>query len=304
MTNAPNTLDVAEEAAALAEHQPVLMRRTRVERSWRALRKAPVTAWFGIIVIVLYVLTAFFAPLIAPYSETELVGGPFDPWSDHNLLGTDQLGRDMFSRLIYAARNTMGIAVLTTALSFTVGGLLGLLAAVLRGWVDQIVSRIVDVMMSIPQLIFCLVLLSFLGTSVLNLVLIIGILDSTRVFRLTRAVATNVAVLDFVEASKLQGEGLLWVMTREILPNILPPLVAEFGLRFCFVFLTVSSLSFLGLGIQPPSADWGSMVKDNATLISFGDPTPLLPAGAIALLTVAVNFVVDWFLHKSSGLKE
>jgi len=304
MTNAPNTLDVAEEAAALAEHQPVIVRRTRVERAWRELRKAPLTAWFGIIVIVLYVLTAFFAPLIAPYSETELVGGPFDPWSDVNLLGTDQLGRDMFSRLIYAARNTMGIAVLTTALSFTVGGLLGLLAAVLRGWVDQIVSRIVDVMMSIPQLIFCLVLLSFLGTSVLNLVLIIGILDSTRVFRLTRAVATNVAVLDFVEASKLQGEGLLWVMTREILPNILPPLVAEFGLRFCFVFLTVSALSFLGLGIQPPSADWGSMVKDNATLISFGDPTPLLPAGAIALLTVAVNFVVDWFLHKSSGLKE
>jgi len=124
------------------------------------------------------------------------------------------------------------------------------------------------------------------------------------VFRLTRAVATNVAVLDFVEASKLQGEGLLWVMTREILPNILPPLVAEFGLRFCFVFLTISALSFLGLGIQPPSADWGSMVHDNATLISFGDPTPLLPAGAIALLTVAVNFVVDWFLHKSSGLKE
>jgi peptide/nickel transport system permease protein len=304
MSNAPNTLDVAEEAAALAEHQPVFVRRTRAERAWRELRTAPLTAWFGIIVILLYVLTAFFAPLIAPYGETELVGGPFDPWSEVNLLGTDQLGHDMFSRLIYAARNTMGIAVLTTAVSFTIGGLLGLFAAVLRGWVDQIVSRIVDVMMSIPQLIFCLVLLSFFGTSVLNLVLIIGILDSTRVFRLTRAVATNVAVLDFVEASKLQGEGLLWVMTREILPNILPPLVAEFGLRFCFVFLTISALSFLGLGIQPPSADWGSMVKDNATLISFGDPTPLLPAGAIALLTVAVNFVVDWFLHKSSGLKE
>jgi len=304
MSNAPNTLDVAEEAVALAEHQPVIIRRTRAERVWGELRKAPLTAWFGIIVILLYVLTAFFAPLIAPYGETELVGGPFDPSSSQNLLGTDQLGHDMFSRLIYAARNTMGIAVLTTALSFTIGGLLGLLAAVLRGWVDQIVSRIVDVMMSIPQLIFCLVLLSFLGTSVLNLVVIIGILDSTRVFRLTRAVATNVAVLDFVEAAKLQGEGLLWVMTREILPNILPPLVAEFGLRFCFVFLTISALSFLGLGIQPPSADWGSMVKDNATLISFGDPTPLLPAGAIALLTVAVNFVVDWFLHKSSGLKE
>ena len=304
MTNAPNTLDTAEEAVALAEIQPIIIRRSWHQRIWRELRRAPLTAWFGLIVILLYLIAAFFAPLIAPYPETDLVGGAFDPWSDQNWLGTDQLGRDMFSRLIYAARNTMGIAVLTTALSFTVGGLLGLLAAVLRGWVDQVLGRIVDVMMSIPQLIFSLVLLSFLGTSVLNLVLIIGILDSTRVFRLTRAVATNIAVLDFVEAAKLQGEGLLWVMTREILPNILPPLVAKFGLRFCFVFLTISALSFLGLGIQPPSADWGSMVKDNATLIGFGDPTPLLPAGAIALLTVAVNFVVDWFLHKASGLKE
>ena len=304
MTDAPNTLDVAEEAAVLAEHQPIIVRRTKLGRIWFELKRAPLTAWFGLIVILLYLIAAFFAPLIAPYGETDLVGGPFDPWSDQNWLGTDQLGHDMFSRLIYAARNTMGIAVLTTALSFTVGGLLGLLAAVLRGWVDQIVGRVVDVMMSIPQLIFSLVLLSFLGTSVLNLVLIIGILDSTRVFRLTRAVATNIAVLDFVEAARLQGEGLLWVMTREILPNILPPLAAEFGLRFCFVFLTISALSFLGLGIQPPAADWGSMVKDNATLIGFGDPTPLLPAGAIALLTVAVNFVVDWFLHKSSGLKE
>jgi peptide/nickel transport system permease protein len=304
MSDTPAPIDAEGQASPLAERQPALVRRTWAERIWRDLRRAPVTAWFGLIVILAYVITAVFAPLIAPFSETELVGGPFDPWSDKNILGTDQLGRDMFSRLIYAARNTMGIAVLTTMLSFGIGGLLGLLASVLRGWVDQVVSRIVDVMMSIPQLIFSLVLLSFLGTSVVNLVLIIGILDSTRVFRLTRAVATNVAVLDFVEAARLQGEGLPWVMTREILPNILPPLVAEFGLRFCFVFLTISALSFLGLGIQPPSADWGSMVKDNATLISFGDPTPLMPAGAIALLTVAVNFVVDWFLHKSSGLKE
>jgi peptide/nickel transport system permease protein len=110
-------------------------------------------------------------------------------------------------------------------------------------------------------------------------------------------------VLDFVEAAKLQGEKIGWIMTREVLPNILPPLTAEFGLRFCFVFLTISALSFLGLGIQPPLADWGSMVKENATLINYGNVTPLLPAAAIALLTVAVNFVVDWFLHKTSGLK-
>jgi len=114
----------------------------------------------------------------------------------------------------------------------------------------------------------------------------------------------NIVVMDYVEVAKLRGEGLWWVITREVLPNAMPPLVAEFGLRFCFVFLFLSALSFLGLGIQPPTADWGSMVRDNATLISFGDITPLLPAAAIALLTIGVNFVVDWFLHQTSGLRD
>ena len=292
-------------AVALAEHQLVIVRRSRLERLWRALRRAPPTAWFGMIVVLLYVIAAVFAPWLAPYSETELVGGAYEPWSDKFFFGTDQLGRDMLSRLIYGARNTIGIAVLTTILTFGLGGLLGLMAAMFHGtWIDQALGRVVDILMSIPQLIFALVLLSIVGPSIQNLVLVIGILDSTRVFRLTRAVAMNVVVLDFVEAARLQGEKLGWIMTREVLPNILPPLVAEFGLRFCFVFLTISALSFLGLGIQPPTADWGSIVRENATLISYGDITPLLGGAAIALLTVAVNFVVDWFLHKTSGLKE
>ena len=129
-------------------------------------------------------------------------------------------------------------------------------------------------------------------------------LDSTRVYRLARSVAMNVVVMDYVEAAKLRGERIGWILFREVLPNIMPTMVAEFGLRFCFVFLTISALSFLGLGIQPPTADWGSMVRENATLITYGDITPLMPAGAIALLTVAVNFVVDWFLHKTSGLRD
>ncbi len=288
---------------ASAEHQPIIVRRSVLSIAWRELRRAPLSGWFGMIVIAIYIFAAVFAPVIAPYSETELVGGAYEPWSAQFLLGTDQLGRDFLSRLIYASRNTIGIAILTTALSFTLGGLLGLLSAVLGGWVDQMLGRAVDVLMAIPQLIFALVLLSIVGASLINLVLIIAVLDSTRVYRVTRAVAMNVVVLDFVEAAKLQGEKIGWIMTREVLPNILPPLTAEFGLRFCFVFLTISSLSFLGLGIQPPLADWGSMVKENATLINYGNVTPLLPAAAIALLTVAVNFVVDWFLHKTSGLK-
>ncbi|MBL9036215.1 MAG: ABC transporter permease [Rhodospirillaceae bacterium] len=289
---------------SLVAAQAPSRRRGKASRLWRDLRKAPASAWFGLIVIAVYVFTSIFAPLLAPYSETELVGGAFDPWGGQFLLGTDQLGRDMLSRLIYGARNTVGIAFLTTMLSFVLGGALGLMAAISGGWIDQMLSRTVDVLMSIPQLIFALVLLSILGPSVLNLIVIMAVLDATRVFRLSRSVAQGVVVMDYVEAARLRGEKLPWIMRREILPNIMPPLVAEFGLRFCFVFLTISALSFLGLGIQPPTADWGSMVRDNAALITYGDITPLLPAGAIALLTVSVNFVVDWFLHKTSGLRE
>jgi peptide/nickel transport system permease protein len=158
--------------------------------------------------------------------------------------------------------------------------------------------------MAIPALIFALLLLTIVGTSITNMVLVIALIDSTRVYRLARAVAMNIVVMDYIEAAKLRGEGLWRLIVHEILPNATAPLVAEFGLRFCFVFLAISALSFLGLGIQPPTADWGSMVRNNATLITFGDITPLLPAGAIALLTVGVNFVVDWMLHRASGLKE
>ncbi|MBH2035931.1 MAG: ABC transporter permease [Pseudomonadales bacterium] len=266
--------------------------------------RAPVSAKFGLLVIVLYILVALFAPILAPYGETQVVGEGFAPWSSQFLLGTDNLGRDMLSRLLYGARNTLGIAFLTTTLAFLLGGLSGLIAAIKGGWVDQGLSRVVDILMAIPQLIFALLILSVVGTTATSLVLVIALLDATRVFRLSRAVAMNVVVQDFVEAARLRGEGLWWLVTREVLPNAAAPLIAEFGLRFCFVFLFISALSFLGLGIQPPTADWGSMVRDNAVLITFGDISPLLPALAVALITVSVNFVVDWMLHKSSGLKE
>lgn len=271
---------------------------------WKEIAKAPISAWFGVIVIIFYIFLMVFADVLSPYGEREIIGYEFEPWSKKYLLGTDNLGRDMLSRLIYAARNTVGIALATTAISFLLGSFLGLLAAASSGWIDQLISRIMDVLISIPYLIFALLLLTIFGTSVFSLILVIAVLDSTRVFRLSRAVSMNVVVMDFVEAAYLRGEGLFWVIFKEILPNILPPLVAEFGLRFCFVFLSISALSFLGLGIQPPTADWGSMVRENASLITFGDFTPLLPAGAIALLTVAVNFVVDWMLHRASGLKD
>ena len=264
----------------------------------------PLTASFGLLVIAIYTFVAIAAPALAPFPEREIVGGQFQAWSAEHWLGTDRIGRDMLSRLIYGARNTVGIAFATTALAFVVGAILGLWAALVGGWLDQALSRFVDALMAIPALIFSLLLLTIFGTSVLTLILVIAAVDATRVSRLARAVAQGIVVMDYIEAAKLRGEGSWFLIRREILPNAMAPLVAEFGLRFCFVFLAISSLSFLGLGIQPPTADWGSMVKDNATLITFGDVTPLLPAGCIALLTVAVNFVVDWQLHRASGLKE
>ncbi|MEM8749677.1 MAG: ABC transporter permease [Pseudomonadota bacterium] len=291
------------------------VRRSAFERAWIALKKAPFSAWFGLIVIICYAIVAIFAPLLSPYGEAQVFAKADAPWAmfgglPEHVFGTDQIGRDILSRLIYGARNTIGIAILTTLLSFAIGGSLGLVAAINRSWLDQLLSRAVDVLMSIPSLIFALMLLSIFGSSISSLIIIIAVLDSTRVFRLTRSVAANVVVMDYVEAARLRGEGLGWVMRREILPNIMPPLVAEFGLRFSFVFLTIASLSFLGLGIQPPTADWGSMVRDGSRFIQFVayDWTlalpSLLPAGAVALLTVAVNFMVDWFLHMTSGLRD
>ena len=299
-----------ETYSALGEVGDFQQKRSRWARVRLDLAKSPITARLGLLVILIYVLVALFAPFIAPYGEAEVFPIPYAPWSSEFVFGTDQIGRDIFSRLIYGARNTVGIAVATTALAFIIGGVLGLAAAIARGWLDQLLSRTVDVLMAIPSLIFALVLLSIFGSTVTNLIIIIAVLDSTRVFRLTRAVSINVVVMDYVEAARLRGEGLIWVMRREILPNIMPPLIAEFGLRFCFVFLTIAALSFLGVGIQPPTADWGSMVRENASLIQFAQYdlkaglTPLLPAAAIAILTVAVNFVVDWFLHKTSGIRD
>ncbi|MGV2064513.1 ABC transporter permease [Agrobacterium sp. 22-226-1] len=270
----------------------------------RTIRTMPLTALIGLIIIVIYVVVVAFAPMIAPYDQAEIVGAQFEPWSTAFPLGTDALGRDMLSRLIWGARNTVGIAVATTVLAFALGAVAGLLAAALGKWFDLVLSRIVDVMMAVPPLILTLLALSALGSGVVNLILIVAVLDSTRVFRLARATAANVMVMDYVEAAKLRGDGIAWIILKEVLPNITAPLIAEFGLRFCFVFLTISALAFLGLGLPPPMADWGAMVRDNAALITFGDITPLLPAACIAVLTVSINFVVDWMLHRASGLKD
>jgi peptide/nickel transport system permease protein len=262
--------------------------------------KLSVLAQIGLAIIALNLFVAAFAPLIAPYDQTTVLG---DAWADadaHHWLGLDNLGRDVLSRLIYGARMSIGLSLVITALSFGIGVLSGFAAAVAGGWVDQALSRLVDLLLSMPTLIFAFVILSVLGSGLPVLIVTIAVLDSTKVFRLARSVAIGIVSLEFVEAARLRGEGWWWIVTREILPNAIPPLTAEFGLRFCFTFLFIAALSFLGLGVQPPAADWGSMVKDYRDMINFGFAAPLYPAGAIALLTIGVNFVVDWMLSVHS----
>jgi peptide/nickel transport system permease protein len=267
------------------------------------LSRIPISAAIGIILTGAFVFAAVFAPWIAPYGEGQIVGSLWQPFSAEHWLGTDNLGRDLLSRMIYGARTTLLIAALATALSFSMGSILGFTAAVVGGWIDQIMSRLVDLLMSIPTLIFALVVLSVLPANTLTLILVMGVLDSTRVYRLARAVAVDINVMDFVEAAKLRGEGRGWIIFREILPNALSPLVAELGLRFIFAVLFLSALSFLGLGVQPPEADWGGMVKENKEGIVFGIPAALIPAAAIAVLAISVNLVADWILNRTTDLK-
>jgi peptide/nickel transport system permease protein len=271
---------------------------------FKLLRQSPLSARIGMAMILINIVAAVLAPVISPYGETEIVGDVWELSSGRHYIGTDHLGRDLFTRLLYGARNTIAIAFVTTGISFFIGIISGFFAATLGGWTDQIISRFVDILMAFPTLIFALLVLSITGTTVVALILVIAILDSTRVYRLSRAVAMDIEVMEYVEAARLRGEGIWWLMRHEMLPNAMPPLVAEFGLRFCFVFLFIAALSFLGLGIQPPMADWGGMVRENAGAITFGITTPLWPAGAVAFLTVGVNFVVDWFLQIASGLKD
>ena len=267
------------------------------------LSTIPLSAWIGILGIALALFCAVFAPFIAPHGESEIVGAIWQPMGGDYLLGTDNLGRDLISRLIFGARTTIFVALAATVLSFSLGMLLSFTAAVTGGFIDQAFSRFNDLMMAIPTLIFALVVLAVLPQQLWILILVMAVLDSTRVYRIGRAVALDVAVMEFVEAARLRGEGTGWIIFREILPNTLSPLLAEFGLRFAFSILFLSTLSFLGLGIQPPAADWGGMVKDNKDGIIFGISAALIPGGAIAGLAICVNLVVDWLMKRTSSLK-
>ena len=272
------------------------------------MSRIPLSALIGLVATGSFFFVAIFAHWIAPYGLNETIGDVWEApfWADEPSgywLGTDSIGRDLLSRMIYGAQTTIFVATMATIVSFVTGSILGFTAAVIGGWIDQVMSRLVDLFMSIPSLILALVILSVMPTTLPVLIIVMGLLDSTRVYRLARAVAVDITVMDYVEAARLRGEGTGWIIFREILPNALSPLVAELGLRFIFAVLFISTLSFLGLGVQPPLADWGGIVKENKEGLVYGVSAALIPAVAIAILSISVNLVADWVLNRTTSLK-
>jgi peptide/nickel transport system permease protein len=190
-------------------------------------QKPTPSAWFGLVVMAIFMVVVIFTPWLAPYEESANVGGTWDEPSATSWLGGDQIGRDMLTRIMYGSRMTIAVALAITSLSFLIGIVLGFISAVVGGWVDIFFTRLLDVMLSIPSLIFALIILGVFGSSIPVLILTIAVIDSTRVFRLARALGMNLSVMEYVEAARLRGEGLWWVISREILPNAWAPLVSS-----------------------------------------------------------------------------
>ena len=282
------------------EELPDAPPRRKLKLSW--------TGKVGIGVVVFWMIIVFIGPSISPYHEADIldealfiVPGSDDPYPATDFqppskvawLGTDYLGRDTLSRTLYGARTTIGISLASTLLAYIVGITLGIAAAVGGIILDSVLSRINDAFLSIPSIMMALVVIAAIGSTIPILIILTGLIYASTVFRIARSLGLDVMVSDFVEAARVRGEGLWWIITREILPNVAMPMATDFGLRFVYVILFISSLSFLGLGVQPPASDWGSMVRESLGGLPYGAIAPLVPAVAIATLTIAINLIVD-----------
>ena len=282
------------------EELPDAPPRRRLALSW--------SGKLGICVVVFWAVIVVIGPWISPYHEADIldealfiVPGSDDPYPPTDFqppsrvvwLGTDYLGRDTLSRTLWGARTTIGISLISTLLAYLVGVTLGIAAAVEGKVLDTVLSRINDAFLSIPSIMLALVMIAAIGSTIPILIVLTGLIYATSVFRIARALGLDVMVSDFVEAARVRGEGLVWIITREILPNVAMPMATDFGLRFVYIILFISSLSFLGLGVQPPQSDWGSMVRESLAGLPYGSIAPLVPALAIATLTISINLIVD-----------
>lgn len=257
-------------------------------------RRLPLAAVIGLTIVVFWLMMALFGPYLATHDVGGITGDDvFAPMSAAHPLGTDYLGRDMLSRILHGAPYTIGVALAAVVLASFGGTALALFAAAAGGWFDAIVSRIVDVKLSIPSKLLALIIIAAFGSSIPVLILTAGIGYMPGAYRISRSLAVNVQAMDYVQAARARGEGLAYITFFEMLPNMFRPVLADFGLRFVFIVLMLSGMSFLGLGVQPPEADWGSLVRENIIGLSEGAPAVVVPAIAIATLTIGVNMVID-----------
>lgn len=272
-------------------------------RSGRTRRS--ILFWIGCFIVAAWALIALLAPWIAPHGPGRIVdfSGVFSPPSRELPLGSDYMGRDMLSRIMVGARYTVGVSLSAAFLASATGTLLGLWAAVSGGWFDAGLSRVMDAIISLPSTIFALVIIAGFGSSAVVLTLTAAILYTPGIYRVARAASLGVVLTDYVEVARARGESALYLMVREVLPNMMPPVLTDFGVRFIYVMLLISGLGFLGLGFQPPNADWGTLVYENLAGLGFGAPAAFVPALAIISLALAVNFIVDSFSdrHKAGS---
>ncbi|BAV47008.1 ABC transporter permease [Mesorhizobium loti] len=246
------------------------------------------------LVILAWTLIAIFAPAIIPHSIGDIVDDDyFGPMRQGLWLGSDYLGRDMLSRVLMGARYTVGISLAAVVIACFSGVVLGMIAAVAGGWLDTCLSRFLDAMNSIPSKLFGLVVVAAVGSSIPALILTLAVIYIPGAYRFARALAVNINTMDFMTVARVRGESIAYLIGSEILPNIIRPVLADFGLRFVFIVLLLSGLSFLGLGLQPPLADWGALVRENIGGLPFAAPAVIIPSLAIASLTISVNLLID-----------
>lgn len=248
----------------------------------------------GLGISLFWIFIAVFGPWIAPYGATDLTDGPtFGPLTLAYPMGTDYLGRDLLSRVLLGARFSIGLALVATLLASTCGTLLALISTVIGGWIDESLSRLMDSLLILPSKILALLMVAIYGSSLPVLVLTAAVTYMPGAYRIARSQALGLNEMEYVTVSRLNGESRIYLACRDILPNMIHPMMADFGLRFVYNVLMLSSLSFLGLGVQPPDADWGSLVRENLSGLSSGAPAVLMPAVAIATLTIGANLFID-----------
>ena len=260
---------------------------------WRRLRKRPV-ALAGTIIFLIFLVLAVIGPYVAPYDYTaQSAASVLEPPSIQHFFGTDQYGRDVFSRVVAGTRGVFVLGGVGTLLAAAIGTSLGLLAGYSGGMADEIIMRLLDVLLSFPSLLLAMVLLSTVGPSKSNLIVVIVILYVPIVARVVRSMVLDLKSKEFVEAARVRGEKRRYILFREILPNSLPPLLVEATMRFSYSIFLVASLGFLGLGVQPPSPDWGLQINEARNFLAIAPWTLFFPAAAISVLIIATSLMSD-----------